>query len=790
MLRNYLTTALRNFLRHPIYSAINVSGLVLGLACSIFIFLWEIDELSYDHYHPDNDRVFKAMIHEYFSDGRISTDQSTPGVLAEALKAEIPEVEQTARVFWSDIKLFQLGTKANYEYGDYADKSIFEVLNIGLIEGSIKNALPDNNSVAISRKMARRYFKNAKALGSVMRINNTIDLTVTAVFEDLPENVTENFDFILPIGLYLKEARIDESDWNSGGWLMTFVKLREASMYELTNAKIKDLIKRHNLEYHPDLFLFPMTQWRLYNHFEEGKQTGGRILYVISFGLIAVFILVIASINFMNLSTARSANRSREVGIRKVSGASRQMLVRQFMMESLLLSFISLAIALLLVHSLLPIFNDFTRKNLSIDYLDPFVVGSFLGIAFLTGLLAGSYPSFFLSSFRPASVLKGNLQSVFGGARLRKALVVFQFGLSMIIIVCSLVVNDQIAYMRNMNVGFDKHNVLTIRTNPELSKSYEAFRNELMQQPGIVSISLGAANPMEINGTEKFIWNGRASDDNTFFNIATCDADYIPTLGLTIVQGRNFSRGIPADSSNFIVTEEAVRQMGFANPVGQRLKADIYEGEIIGVIKDFHNLGIREELQPTVLALGKNIEDLGRWAGIYLRYKPGEVSEMLETVRRIYKKHNPNFPIEYGFLDQEFEKQFRTETMVAILASSFTVLAIIISGLGLFGLASFNTERRVKEIGVRKVLGASVNGLVVLLCRDFIRLILYAIVLGSPFAYYLMGEFLKKYPYRTELNFSVFIIPALAMLLISIAIISYQSIKAALGNPVDALRSE
>jgi len=793
MLRNYLTTGLRNFLRHPIYTAINVLGLVLGLACSIFIFLWVKDELSYDHYHKDNDRVFKVMENEIFSDGRITTDQFSPGILAETMMAEFPEVEETSRVAWSEVILFRFGEKANYEFGNYADKSIFNVLNLPLAEGDPNNALPDNESVAISKKMAVRYFNNTSALGKIFRLNNESDVKITAVFEDLPKNSTEEFDFILTFDRQLKQNKVDITKWDNEGWLITFLKLKDSNMKLQVDEKIKDLMKKHNEGFHPELFLLQMSDWRLRKNFVDGKQSGGRINYVISFSLVAILILVIACINFMNLSTARSANRAHEVGIRKVAGASRRMLIRQFMTESIGLSLLSLVIALLLVHLLMPIFNDFTEKKLTINYLDPIISGSLIGITLLTGIVAGSYPAFFLSSFRPASVLKGNLQSVFSGSDLRKVLVVFQFGLSMIIIICTLVVNDQITYMRNKNLGFDRKNVLEIRTNPEILKSYQVFRNEVLQNPIITSIAIGAANPMEINGSASFYWQGKSSDDDTYFNVADCDFDYLATLGFTIVEGRNFSRDFPSDSNSFIVTEEVVRRMGFANPIGQRLKGGDEDGLIIGVIKDFHNLGIRQTIQPTVLTLGNSDTsdaDFGSWATIFLRYEPGKLTEALEYVRGVSKKISLPFPIQFDFVDQDFERQFRIEIMTAKLSTGFTILAIIISCLGLFGLALFSTERRVKEIGVRKVLGASVSGLTVLLCKDFVRLVLYAIILGSPIAYYIMQQFLAQYPYHTQIDFSMFVIPALAMLFISLSIISYQAIKAALGNVVDALRSE
>ena len=790
MIYNYLITVLRKFFRYPLYSIINVSGLVLGLTCSIFIFLWVLDELSFNNYHPDNSRVFKVMKNKASSDRDIVTDQWTTGILAETLKAEIPEVEETCRIRWSDTKLFRAGNKANYEYGDYADKSIFRVLNIKLIAGNPDNALTDDRSVAISRKMAEHYFNSTNIAGNTIRINNTTDLTITAVFENVAENATEAFDFILPMEMYAKEENIGSSNWNTDEWIITLVLLKEKGMAHQAGEKIKDIIKKHSKDTQTGLFLFPMEKWRLYNHFENGKQSGGRISYVIALCLVAVFILLIACINFMNLSTARAANRVKEVGIRKVAGASRKALIGQFIAESISLSFFSLIIALLLVHLLLPLFNDFTNKKLIIDYFNPVISGSLILVTLLTGFLAGSYPAFFLSSFRPALVLKGVLRTDFKGASLRKILVVFQFCISMIIIVCALVVNDQITFLRHKDLGFDRKNVVMVRSNPQLYGGYNAFRNELLQDPVITSIALGAANPMEINGSESFEWKGKSAVDNIPFNLASCDYDYVTTLGFTIVAGRSFSRDFPADSSNYLITETAAGLIGFANPIGQHLRTGAFEGQIVGVIKDFHNLGIHENFQPAVLALGRRNADFGQWATAFVRYEPGKTTEALDKIRSVYKKHMPDFPIQFSFLDDDFEYQFRTELIIATLASCFTVMAVIISCLGLFGLALFSTERRVKEISIRKVLGASLGGLVVLLCRDFVRLIVYAIIIGIPLAYYLMENFLKDYAYHTELTLWMFVVPAGVMLVISLSIIVYQSTKAALNNPVDAMRSE
>jgi predicted permease len=790
MLRNYLATSIRKFLRHPIYTLINITGLTLGLTCSIFIFLWVTDELSYNRYHKENDRVFKVLENQFSSDGSIVTVDWTSGAFAGALRSDFPEVAHVSRLTWSDTKLFKTGEKTHYEDGNYADGSIFKVLNLSLTEGDLNNPLPDIGSIAISKKMATRYFDHSSALGRNLQLNNNEYVTVTAVFEDRPENTTEKFEFILPMERYFKEEGIDPYRWENQGWLRTFVQLKDPYQLAAMNRKIKGLARKHNPEYRADLFLFPLTDWRLYANFENGKPAGGRISYVISFSLVATFILIIACINFMNLSTARAATRAKEVGVRKAAGASRGALIQQFIAESILLAFFALIAALILVHLFLPAFNGFIRKNLTIDYFDPAISGTLLSITLVTGILAGSYPAFFLSAFRPATVLKSHTSTDLKGASLRKALVVFQFSLSMIIIVCAWVVHEQITYMRNKNLGFDKKNLIMIRSNPEIFRSYEGLRNQLLQRSAITSVAYGATDPMAINGGDGFEWEGKPANDDTFFNMANCDYNYAETFGFTFIAGRNFSRSFPADTANYIITEGAAQKLGFVDPIGRRLWNNSRNGQIIGVIKDFHNLGIRETYQPTILTLGKNDTDFGRWATVFVRYEPGKTDEALASIREIYKANSPGFPIQFSFLDEDYEQQFRMEIMTSTLSSYFTALAIIISCLGLFGLSLFNTERRKKEISIRKVLGASVSHLVVLLCSDFVRLVVYAIFIAYPISYYLSENFLAGYAYHEQLSAWMFVLPAVAMLIIALSIVGYQSAKAARHNPVDAMRSE
>ena len=491
---------------------------------------------------------------------------------------EVPEVDQSCRTNWGDRILFKYEDQSIYEEGLYSDSTLFKVFTFPIVEGNMGNPLPDNSSVAISQKMAAKYFKTESAIGKILRLNNKFDAKVTAVFKDIPENSSIRFEFIVPFELYLKENTWLK-DWGNNG-IQTYVKLHDGKSREAVDKKIKEFIKKRNEGSVVDLFLFPLPEWRLFHDFEGGKQAGGRITYVRAFSIVAVFILLIACINFMNLATARSVNRSKEVGVRKVVGAQRGSLIRQFIGESMLVSFVSLILALLLVHALMPFFNDLTGKKISLDYANLLISGSLIVITLLTGLVAGSYPAFFLSSFRPASVLKGNAQSALTGAGLRKVLVVVQFGLSVVLIICALVVYDQIKYIRNKNLGFDKENVFYFSRNEGLRKNFESFRSEILQNPTVRFVASGNQNPMEVgNSSADPEWEGKKKDDQILFQMIHCDYDYLPALGFSVLEGRNFSRDMSTDTSNFIITEETARRMRLAQPVGQRLKAQGRQGQ-------------------------------------------------------------------------------------------------------------------------------------------------------------------------------------------------------------------
>jgi ABC-type antimicrobial peptide transport system permease subunit len=789
MLNHFLKIFLRTTFKSPSYSFINVAGLAVGFACSIFILLWIIDEITFDNFHTDKERVFQIMGNHAFPNGT-ETYEQTPGPLAEGLM-ELPEVEKYCRIRGAgEIRiLFNYADQTFYEMGNYADNSVFDVFTVPLIEGDKSNPLPDINSIAISKKLAAKYFKGESALGKVFRLDSKSEAKVTAVFNDLPNNSTLRFDFIIPYAVY---AQADQYNKEWGAWTggKTYVKLNKDADVDIVNRKIAEVLTKPKIwprwDSNVELFLFAISDWRLYNNFTNGRQDGGRITYVRIFSVVAAFILLIACINFMNLATARSMIRAKEIGVRKVVGAARRSLTRQFMGESILTSAIALVFGLLIVHLLLANFNDLTGKKLAIDYANPIIYVSLISITLVTGLIAGSYPAFFLSSLRAINVLKGKFSGL-SGAGIRKSLVVFQFAMSIVLIISVLIVYNQLDYMRSKNLGFDRNNIVYLTASPSILKNFEGFRQELLNSSTVRNVALGDNNPMDnFSGIvlDDHAWPGKTKEDNLVFKTLICDYHFLPALGFTIVDGRNFSKEFTTDTTNYIVNEEAVKRMKLSDPIGQELIAP-RKGKIIGVIKDFHSGSLQRPIEPVIISMRPS--EMGQ---IFIRYEAGKVKEASDHIQATYKKFEPDFPIEYSFLDETFNRQYQSEILMGKLSSSFSIIAIFISSLGLFGLASFTAERRTKEIGVRRVMGATVYGIVVMLCKDFIRLVVFGIAVGCPIGYYVGQIFLNKYAFHTEINIWMFLLTAIGMILTTLLVVSYQSVKTALTNPVNVLRIE
>ncbi len=787
MFNHYFKIFVRTTWRSKGYSLINISGLAMGLACSIFTLLWIADEFAYDNFHENKDQVFVFRVNWTYPEGKF-TYQSTSGRLAEGVK-EFPEVVESARSTFRDKALFQANNQSNFEEGVYADASLFKIFTLQLIEGDKGNPLPDISSVVISEKLANKYFGQISAIGKLIKVDGKTDVKVSGVMKDLPAQSSLQFQYVLPYKMYANNDRYND-EWGAWTGGETFVKLRAETNQQDLESKISKQITHPKIwprwGDNVELTLLPFKDRHLRSDYENGKQSGGRIEYIKIFGLVAGFILLIACINFMNLTTARSLSRAKEIGVRKVVGAIRHSVMNQFLSESILFSILSLVVALGLVYLLLPYFNGLTEKQIVIDYTNPVLIAGLIGITLLAGVTAGSYPAFFLSSLRAIQVLKERFSGG-SGTNVRRMLVVFQFSLSVILIVCALVVYQQIEYMRLKNLGFDKENTLYIKASDGLNKKYEAFKQEVSNHPGVRSISRGSEEPMNIQQNLEMGddgWRGKTKEDVVAFQWLFCDEVFLDAFKFEFAEGRNFSEQFPADSSNFIINEEAARRMRFKNPLGEIVKID-RKGEVIGVIKDFNGSGLNQPIQPVIISMRPK-----RSNQIFIHYEAGKIREAMSQIQSVYKKLEPDFPMEYAFLDDTFDTQYKNEILIGKLSSCFMVIAVFISCLGLFGLSSFTAARRIKEIGIRKVLGATVSQLIALLCRDFVVLVMIALVIGFPIAWYLGDQFLSGYAFRTDLNISIFVITGISLLLIALLTVSYQSARAAMSNPVKNLRSE
>ena len=796
MLRNYLKTALRSMRRHQAYSLINVGGLSVGLIASFLILLWVQDELSYDQFPDEVEQIYRVMRTSRHGAGQVSTTASITAKLDEVLVSDYPEITMGALQSWQQNLSFSRGDLTFRESGRHAGVDYFKMFSFPFLAGDRETALVDPNAVVLSETMARKYFGEAFAagmdsraaasaiLGEVLRLDNRLDVTVTGVLEDLPPNSSAQFDFILPVEEYARRNSWMDN-WTNNGIRM-FVKLQPGADAAAVSGKIKNLIKEHAGESVSELFLQPYTDIYLRSKYEDGVLVGGRIGDVRLFTIIAVIILLIASINFMNLATARSAQRALEIGIRKTFGGLRSSLAGQFLGESMLTTLFAFLLAVVGVWVLLPGFNAITNKQITMSLADPALWGQFLGLAIATGLLAGVYPAVYLSGISLINVLRKGISSTSGGAGLRKGLVVFQFAISIVLIVGTITVYNQLDYIRSKNLGMDRENVFYSVLEGTAASQYDRFRDQLMREPSIVNVTSGSENPLEVNiSTSGPDWDGKDPDDKTLYFIITTGYDYLETMKMELVEGRAFSRAFATDSLNVVVNETAARAMGMEAPLGQRLALWGREGQIVGVVKDFHMASMYDAIEPLIFRLDP--EDPGF---LFVRAAAGRTEEALAVFEKTFKAFNPEYPFAYTFLDTAFEETYRSEVVIGTLANYFAVLTLFVACLGLFGLASFTAERRTKEIGIRKVLGASVAHVVLLLSRDFLQLVAVGFVLGAPLAYYLMNDWLAEFAFHTTLGVGIFVVAAGAVLVIASGAVGYQSVKAALANPADSLRSE
>jgi putative ABC transport system permease protein len=789
MIRNYLKVAWRNLFRNKFFSTINILGLALGIVCSLLIFLWVQNELSVDSYHA-NDKQLYAVIERQYYDNKVTGQYSVPGVLAEQMKKTLPEVEYATQLHNGDRNTFQVGDKILKIDGAFAGEDIFKMFSYPLLEGKAQTALNDPSSIAISRKMAEDFFGSPQAaINKSIRYENKQDFKITAVFENLPENTSTKFDYLINWYQYLKENDWAKQWGNNGP--EAYVMLRPDANPALVDKKIAHFLDLYNKDqtkaFREQLGLQKFSEVYLNSDLKTGKPTGGRIEYVHLFSIVAVFILLIACINFMNLTTARSIKRAREIGVRKVVGAVRSVLIRQFLGEAILLTLLAVIAALVLMVVLLPVFNTITQKQ--IEY--PFAHLTFwiwlFALTFITGIISGSYPALFLSAFNPVAVLKGAVKLSTASAMFRKGLVVFQFFMSIILIIGTIVVSKQVNYIQTKNLGYDRENLLYVPLEGDLYAKYDIFKNEGLRMPGIKDVSRITSSPTNFDSSTYGVnWTGKDPNLNIMFTQVGVDYDFTKTMKLKMADGRDFSRDFASDSTGYLLNETALKRIGYKDPIGKPFTMWGKKGYIVGILKDFHFNSLHDPIYPLIVRL--QAKDI--YGNILIRTKPGQTKEAIASIEKLCKELNSKFTVNYQFSDLEYQKLYNNEQVVAKLSDAFAILGIFISCLGLLGLAMFTAEQRTKEIGIRKVLGASVGSLFTLLSREFVVLVIIALLLATPVAWYSMNDWLLNYQYHIDIEWWIFLLAGLVAIVITLVTVSFQSVKAALMNPIKSLRSE
>lgn len=786
MIRNYLLVALRNIFRNKLFSTVNVLGLVFGICSALLIFLWVKDELSYDAFHANGDRIYRIMENQKYSDGRLYTFAATPAPMAPFIKDKFPEIEKASRMTWDVNRLIQLGEKSFYESGKYVDPDFITMFTFPLVKGDVNTVLNGKNNIIITERMARKYFGDGDPIGKTLTIDTKETFSVTGVIQDPPANSSLRFDFLMSFTYFWDENKRWLDEWGNNN-IRTFIMLTSGSDAKAFGEKLKHEIKEHNKETNVELFIQKYGDMYLHGNFENGKLSGGRIETVQIFVVVAVFVLVIACINFMNLSTAQATKRAKEVGLRKVIGAGPAQVFRQFMGESFLTVIISTVLAIACAVVALPIFNQITGKSLDMSALDARAMLMIAATVLFAAFAAGAYPSIVIAEFKPVQVMKGQLKSGSGASMFRRILVVFQFSLSIILIVCTVVVFRQVRFMENRDIGFERENIFYAWLTPEITKKFETFRTQLAALPGIESVTGSQNVPISLgNSTMGVSWEGKDPEAQILFTNLDVDYDFFSTLKMTMVEGRTFDRGNVTDTANYIVNEKAAEKFGFAGGTAER-ELTMWEskGKIVGVVKDFNFGSLHTAVDPLVIRLKP-----ANMFCVIVRVKPGETAEALKSSEKLWKEYAAGYPFKYSFLDQDWEELYSAEAQQEKVFNTLAILSIFISCLGLFGLSAFSAERRTKELGIRKTLGASVPGLVKLMGTEFTTLVLLAACIGCPLGWYLMTMWLEKFAYHVDVGVFTLAGAALACLVVSLMTIAYHSIKVAAANPVTSLRQE
>lgn len=788
MIKNYLKVAWRNLRRDKGFSFLNISGLAIGMGAAILIMLWIKFEVSFDREYAKSDRIYQMYNRDTFS-GEKWAWGSTPKIMGPTIKKDYPEVEETVRVSGAGF-LFSVEDKKINEAGLYADSTFFKVFDFLMVKGNAEKALEGTFNIVVSQEFARKMFDTEDAVGKTLKVDNSDIFTVTAVLKDMPENSRFKTSYFVPWS-YLKKQGRDDQYWGNNS-VQTYTLLKENASHKAFDDKVKNITRDHTKEGEKattEVFSYPIARTYLYGKSENGQLVEGRIVTVRMFAIIAVFILVIACINFMNLTTAKSEKRAKEVGVRKVAGAGRSSLIGQFIGEGILLAFISGLLAIVLVQLSLTAFNNVTGKPLRVDYTDIAFWLQFIGFILFTGILAGSYPALYLSSFNPLQVLKGTFKSAKGALSPRKVLVVLQFTFAIVLIISTLIIQRQINYAQNRDLGYDRDQLIYVSLQGDIDKHYASIKQGLLASGSAESVSK-SMSPITQQWSDSwgYKWPGSTKEDEKldFIQFST-DADFTKVMGTELVLGRDIDINTYAtDSSALLLNEVAVKKMRLKDPIGKIIIDGDEKWTVVGVVKDFIIASPFSPVEPMM------VRGPGAWFNIlHIRLNPGKsVADNIKTVQSVFEQFNPHYPFEYKFVDEEYAKKFDNTRRTGKLAVIFSILTIVISCLGLFGLSAYMAANRVKEIGVRKVLGASVGSIAVLLSKDFLKLISVAFVIATPIAWYLMTQWLKDYEYKISIEWWVFAITGLISIFIAIATVSFQAVKAARANPVKSLRTE
>ena len=785
MLRNYLLVTLRTLRKQKLFSIINILGLTIGMTTSVLILMWVQDELSYDNFHKDVGQIYRVYEYQTYSgDGSFHT-YSTPGALAPALKESYPEIISSAQFspIWSNV-VFNYNNKLfNEDKGYFAGQDVFEIFKFEFLEGRADGSLTRPHTMVINRSLAERYFgadwQSKNVIGKSIQLSNEWQYEITGVVEDYPSNSIFDFTFMVPF-----ESLGEMWDWDTfmtwdSNYTSTFVRLSDGADTDALGRKIIEYIKERNDGSVIDLFLYPFAKSYL-----NRLSGGGRIQYVRIFSAISIFILLIACINFMNLATAKSGIRSKEVGIRKSIGAHKKHLVVQFLFESIAMAVISLALTIVAIHLLLPSFNNLTDKSISIDYTAWTHIIGLISITLLTGVIAGSYPAFYISSFKPTEVLKGLVK--LKGATLRKSLVILQFSLSVILIVSTIVVNKQLFHIQNQEIGYQKENIIYFEVNDNFPRRYQLLKTRFLQIPEVANVSASRQLPVDVgNSTSNVIWPGKDPDETILINVMHVDYDYINTLNMELAEGRDFSNKFSSDSTNYLVNETFAQIISDSSALNSEITMWEEKGNLVGIVKDFNFRPLSDKIDPMIFRYDPESVSI-----LTVRLNGGNFSNVNASMEEIWKEVNPDLPYEFHFLDKQFDDLYQAEIMTGKLFNIFSGLAIFISCLGLFGLAAFTAEQMKKEIGIRKVLGASVRGIVILFSKVFTKWVIISNLIALPIAYFITEKWLEDYAYRIYVDGWILASATGVSLLIALSTIIYQSLRTAVANPVDSLRSE